>query len=81
MLVLLGLIAADPTAAPRPTHLRIAVPAQPDAPRRSPYRLDPTVAAPADGKAAALAQTGADCDRIGRLSCTSKPTRLYQTSY
>ncbi len=85
MLILLSLLAADVPIDANAT-IKLAdqhiIPAdEPAAPRRSRYRLDPNVAGPADGKDDALAITGADCERIGNLYCTTKPRTIYSSAY
>lgn len=84
MLVLLSLLAADPVTMIRLTGPRITAaqtPAEPSAPRRSPYRLDPNIAGPADGKAAALGATGERCSVTGARLCTRKPRTVFASSY
>ena len=80
MFILLSLLAADPVATVKITDPRLTVDA-PAAPRRSPYRLDPNIAGPADGKAAAVATTGERCAVVGQPICTRKPRTVYSTSY
>lgn len=82
MLILLSLLAADPetmmkVADDRQAMLREAV----AKPVNTRYRLDPRVTVPPDGKDDALAITGADCERIGNLYCTTKPRMLYSVAY
>lgn len=77
MLLLLSLIAADPVV----TVQRVVTEQAPAAPRRSRYRLDPTIAGPADGKAAAVATTGNQCAVTGPARCTRKPRTVYKLSY
>lgn len=81
MLILLSLIAADAATMMKVADARSPVVAEPAAPRRSPYRLDPNVAGPADGKAAAVATTGGQCAITGPTLCTRKPRTLYAARY
>ena len=84
MLLLLSLLAADPAAMMKVADARMAAahaPAEPAAPRRSPYRLDPNVAVPADGKAAAVGTTGGQCAITGPTLCTRKPRPIFSSSY
>lgn len=80
MLVLLSLLAADPVATVKLTEHRVTV-AEPALPRRSRYRLDPNIAGPADGKAAAVATTGNQCAITGPARCTRKARTVYSASY
>lgn len=74
MLPALLLLAAGPAVTLRP----VAIPAEPrgEAPR-SPYRLDPAVETPYDGKGAAVRTTGSQCAITGPTLCTRKPRTLY----
>ena len=83
MLLLLSLIAADPAATVRVTDVRMDLTGvgQAETPRRSPYRLDPNVAGPADGKDAAVGMTGSKCAVTGARMCTRKPRTIYAASY
>ncbi|WP_174278740.1 hypothetical protein [Sphingomonas bacterium] len=85
MLVLMSLISAD-AALLTPHNLAPIVACAHDecgaAPaRRSPYRLAPANDTPPDRKWAALAITGADCDRIGKLPCLSTPRHITTIAY
>lgn len=79
MMILLSLLAADPVVRIKVDHPPV-VTAEPAARSRSPYRLDPNVAGPADGKNAALETTGDKCATAARL-CTRKPRAIYAASY
>lgn len=86
MLVLMSLMIADPDAA---TMLKVAAQrSQPCADatcgepeRRSPFRIEANPDGAYDRKAAALAITGKDCERIGKLVCTGKQRTIYTTAY
>ena len=83
MLILLSLLAADVPADQATLKVidhRLTV-AEPRAPRRSPYRLDPDVVERTDGKAAAVATTGQRCAVVGQPLCTRKPRTVYRASY
>ena len=85
MLFILSLLAADPAAMMKIAAAQASI-ACGDmtcgaGPSRSPYRLDPNIAGPADGKAAALAEDGQQCAITGPTVCTDKPPTLYTASY
>lgn len=50
-------------------------------PPRPSYRIDRDGELPNDGKAAALAVTIQDCDRINKLVCPSKQRTVFATNY
>lgn len=86
MLLLLGLLATDPTTAMMRTAADRSPAACADAacgepPRRSPYRLDPNVDAGDDGKGVAVRTTGRRCAITGPTLCTRKPRTIYAASY
>ena len=85
MLLILSLLAADPAAMMKVAAARAAtvcVETTCDAaPARSPYRLDPNVAGPADGKADALAFDGSECAVTGPKLCTHKERTIYSATY
>ena len=86
MLILMSLVLADPDAA---TMMKVAAQrSQPCADagcgepaRRSPFRVEASDVGGYDRKAAALAITGRDCERIGKLACTGKQRTVYTTAY
>ena len=86
MLLLLSLLAADPTAAmmkAAAAHSTVLCEGATcrDDQARSPYRLDPNVAGPADGKTRALATTGHECAITGPTLCTHKPRTVFAATY
>lgn len=81
MLVLLSLLAADPTLGIKLASTPVLESEGSPAPPRSPYRLDPNIAGPADGKAAAVRTTGSRCQITGPTLCRKKQRTLFSSSY
>lgn len=65
--------------APAPACLTCAQAAP--APRRTPYRLDRTVADAPTAKDRALREDGSYCAVIGARQCTRKPRTIFRTDF